>query len=402
MTTRLTKTIPATTRLAIVVSHPIQYYAPWFRCLAGRPELELLVFHLWDGGVNLRHDPGFGQVIRWDQPLLEGYPSCFVANTAADPGSHHFSGLRNPDLVKRLLAWRPDAILLFGYAYQSHLRLLLDPRLWRCPILLRGDSHDLVGRHGFRSGLSRLARRLLFRRFAAALAVGQANSAYLLASGFSVRKILQAPHAVDNHRFQVAAASAQDAASLWRRQLAIDPNAPVILFAGKFETKKRPLDLLEAFIQLNDPTAVLVFVGSGVLEDQLRERSAVLPKGRVVFAGFQNQSAMPTAYALADLVVLPSYGSGETWGLCINEAMNLARPVIVSSHAGCGPDLVIPGRTGWIFEAGNMMALRDCLAEALSDRQRLRRMGQAALQHIDTFSYEQATRGLLQALEQLT
>ena len=387
------------TRLAIVVSHPIQYYAPWFRQLALCPDLELLVFHLWDGGVTARHDPGFGQTICWDQPLLEGYPSCFVPNTAADPGSHHFGGLRNPTLVDRLLAWQPDALLLFGYAYRSHLQLLLDPRLWRLPILLRGDSHDLVLRQGWRPRLARLARQLLFRRFAAALAVGQANSAYLRDSGLPPSRIILAPHAVDNDRFQAAAGRAAVDALLWRHQLGIEAHAPVLVFAGKFEAKKRPLDLLKAFSQLRHPTAVLVFVGSGALESQLRLQASALPPGRVLFTGFQNQNAMPRVYALADLVVLPSHGSGETWGLCINEAMNLARPVIVSTHVGCGPDLVLPGRTGWIFEAGNVAALQSCLAEALADPQRLRSMGQAAQRHLHHFSYHQATRGLVTALE---
>ncbi|MGB7564020.1 MAG: hypothetical protein WBM08_04625, partial [Prochlorococcaceae cyanobacterium] len=194
-----------TTRLAVVVSHPIQYYAPWFAQLAAEPGLELMVFHLWDFGVEERHDRGFGQSLQWDLPLLEGYPSRLVANVSPDPGTHHFSGLDNPSLVSELLAWKPDALLLFGYTYRSHLRLLLDPRLWRIPLLLRGDSHDLARSKGLRPFLSGLLRRLLFRRFAAALAVGQANGAYLRASGLPPRRIFQAPHAVDNDRFQAAA-----------------------------------------------------------------------------------------------------------------------------------------------------------------------------------------------------
>ena len=108
---------------------------------------------------------------------------------------------------------------------------------------------------------------------------------------------------------------------------------------------------------------------------------------------------MPRTYALADLVVLPSYGPGETWGLCINEAMNLAKPVIVSSHVGCGPDLVIPGQTGWIFPAGDVEALTAALADALCNPQRLKAMGQAAHAHIERYSYAETTAGLKQALQ---
>lgn len=385
-------------RLAVVLSHPIQYYSPWFRWLSAHTSLQLQVFYLWDFGVRQRHDPGFQQALQWDVPLLEGYKSCFVANRSADPGTQHWRGLDNPSLVSELRAWQPDAVLLFGYPWRSHLQLLLDPRLWRMPILLRGDSHDLVPQSGWKAGLATGLRRLLFRCFAAALPVGQANAAWLARNGIPRRRQFLAPHAVDNARFQAAAPAAEAAAQLWRQQLGIAATAPVLLFAGKFEPKKRPLDLLEAFAGLQHATAVLMFVGAGPLEAELRRRAAALAPGRVVIEGFQNQSAMPRTYALADLLVLPSYGPGETWGLCVNEAMNLARPVLVSSHVGCGPDLVIPGQTGWIFPAGDVSALRAALAEALLDPARLKAMGQAARAHIDHFSYAEATAGLLQAL----
>ncbi len=387
------------TRLAVVVSHPIQYYAPWFRSLAREPDLQLMVFHLWDFGVVARADHGFGHALVWDVPLLEGYQHCFVANRATDPGTHHFAGLHNPSLVREVLAWQPDALLIFGYAYRSHLDLLLDPRLWRLPLLFRGDSHGLSARSGWRSLLAFALRRLLFPRFNAALAVGQANAAWLQASGIQKRRIVLAPHAVDNERFQAAAPAAGQEAILWRRELGIHSEAPVALFAGKFEAKKCPLQLLEAFAALDHPRAVMVLVGAGALEAELRRRAATLPVGRVVFLPFQNQSAMPRVYALADLVVLPSQGPGETWGLCVNEAMNLARPVLVSSHVGCGPDLVIPGRTGWIVPAGDQDALRAQLAEALADRQRLRAMGEQARVHVESHSYAVATAGLRHALQ---
>ncbi len=387
-------------RLAVVVSHPIQYYAPWFARLAELQGLVIHVFHLWDFGVVEQRDETFGVSIRWDLPLLNGYGSSFLPNRAADPGPHHFRGFDNPGLVPALRRWNPDAVLVFGYASLSHLRLLLDPRLWRVPLLFRGDSHDLARARGWREGLSSALRWLLFRRFAAALAVGQANGSYLARHGLGRRMVL-APHCVDNARFQAAAQAAEGEALRWRDQLGIGRDQLVVLFAGKFEPKKRPLDLLEAFVSLEHPSAVLVFVGAGPLEGELRERAASLPPGRVIVQGFQNQQAMPRTYALGDLLVLPSFGNGETWGLAVNEAMNLARPVVVSDHVGCAADLVLPGRTGWVFPAGDRLALRRCLEEALMDPARLRRMGRAAQEHVAGFSYDAATAGLLQALARL-
>ena len=48
------------TRLAIVLSHPTQYYSPWFAWLSAHAPLELRVFYLWDFGVTAQRDPQFG------------------------------------------------------------------------------------------------------------------------------------------------------------------------------------------------------------------------------------------------------------------------------------------------------------------------------------------------------
>lgn len=385
-------------RLAVVVSHPIQYYVPWFVALARRHDLVLRVFYLWTGMGGGALDPGFGQTIRWDLPLLQGYDHTFVPNRARRPGSDHFGGLHCPDLPRQLRDWRADGVLLFGYAWRAQLQLLLDPRLASLPMLLRGDSHDLVPRTGARAALAGLLRRILFRRLAGALAVGEANRRHLLAAGLPPRRIVLAPHAVDNDRFRAAAPAARAEAAAWRRRLGIDPAAPVLLFTGKFIAKKRPLDLVEAFLALNHPSAVLVLVGAGPLEPLIRQRLAGAPGAQVHLTGFVNQSAMPAAYALGDLIVLPSEGPGETWGLCINEAMNLGLPAIVSSHVGCGPDLVLPGRTGWVVPAGDRRALRDALAEVLADPGRLKRFGEAARERVAHYGYDATTAGLLQAL----
>lgn len=384
------------TRLAVVVSHPIQYYSPWFKQLSLCSGLILKVFYLWDFGSQSRLDRGFGRSLAWDIPLLEGYEYLILDNVASDPGTHHFSGLNNPSLVVELLRWRPDVLMLFGYVYCSHLRLLSDPRLRAVPILFRGDSHLLATRSGVKPLIGSFVRRFLFRRFAAGLPVGRANAYWMQRSGIPVHRQFFCPHAVDNRRFRDAAPKAEASARSLRNQLGISASAPVVLFAGKFESNKCPLDLIESFKALNHPSAVLVFVGNGALEEELKANAALTDQ-KIIFLGFQNQSFMPTIYCLADLVVLPSLS--ETWGLCINEAMIMARPVVVSSHVGCVPDLVIHGKTGWVFPAGEQDALCAALAEALSDPERLKTMGLASRAHIEHYSYAEATSGLKQALQ---
>ncbi len=393
-------------RLAIVQSHPTQYFSPWFRHVAQVQGLNVRVFYLWDFGIKETEDIDFKTSFVWDIPLLEGYQSEFVPNKSQEPGTHHFRGLDNLPAVDAISHWQPDAILIFGYGYVTHLRLILSPELYHVPFIFRGDSHELFPKTSWKSRVGGLVRRLLFNRFTAFLAVGTANTNYFRKVGVPESKIFRSPHCVDNDRFQRAAPQAELDAVEWKRELGIPEGAPVVLFAGKFEAKKCPVDLLRVFLSLpkapeGKPQPVILFVGGGSLDAQLHEAAGAEIGRTVFFAPFQNQTLMPRVYAAGDLLVLPSYGRGETWGLAINEAMNVARPSIVSSHCGCSLDLIIQGETGWMFTGGDWDALRALLLEALADPARLRAMGLKAREHVANFSFECATRGLLQVIEKL-
>ena len=386
-------------RLAIVATHPIQYYAPWFQRVAAEPGIDAKVFYLWNFGVTDQHDHGFGRTIRWDLPLLEGYPSEFVDNTSRDPGTHHFSGLKNPALPARLRAFQPDAVLVYGYNFATHQRLIWNWDRSASPLIFRGDSHRLVPRGGPKEWIRRRWIQTVFSRFGAFLHVGEANRDYFRSHGVPDERLFFAPHAVDNDRFVATPDETRAAAERWRAELGIPGDQRVILFAGKFQPKKRPEDLIAAFRQLDRNDVTLLLVGDGEMESALRAQAAGHP--RIHFAPFQNQTAMPRTYAAADLFVLPSFGSGETWGLAVNEAMCLGKPIIVSSHVGCAADLVQPGGNGLVFPAGDVSALTAALRDALSDSTRLAAWGDRSREIISGYTYAHALAGLKLACHSL-
>ena len=280
--------------------------------------------------------------------------------------------------------------------------------------------------------------------------MGKPNADYFRAHGVPESKIVRCPHVVDNEFFR---REPEDTRGLkdeetaersetgrqgdqqdeetkrpralkgrgLRAELGIPEDELVFLFVGKLEEKKQPLLLLEAFLAADLPKATLLFVGSGDLESALKERafessqSSVVSRqsnpaedcklntansrGNVVFLEFQNQSAMPDVYRTGDVLVLPSKGRYETWGLAVNEAACCGLPAIVSSHVGCGSDLIEDGATGWIFEAGSVAALRRALETAAASRDRLVAMGEALKQRVTReYSYQKATEALLAGL----
>ncbi len=396
MTPPASSAVPAAAppRLAIVLSHPTQYYSPWFRWLHAHTAVTLRVFYLWEFGVQPRRDPEFQATFRWDVDLLDGYDHEFVPNIARDPGTHRFGGLRNPGVTARLAAFRPDALLLFGYAYATHLHVLAWARLRGVPVIFRGDSHFL-GR-AQPPPATRLALRLLYAQFAAVTYVGAANRDYFATLGVPARKRFFAPHAVDHTHFDPALPGPRAAAVELRAQLGLSPSTRVVLYAGKFLPAKQPRELLEAFLSLPSRDAALVFVGEGPEKDALLALAHRAPPGRVHFLPFANQSEMPSRYLLGDLFALPSRGLYETWGLAVNEAMHLGRPALVSDRVGCQRDLVTDNETGWVFRADDPAHLRDRLAAALAAD--LAPFRERVASRISGYTYAVAAAGLLDAL----
>jgi glycosyltransferase involved in cell wall biosynthesis len=323
--------------------------------------------------------------VKWDVPLLDGYPHTFVPNRSASPGTHHFGGLDSPFLVPSVLAWRPDAVLVFGWAWKSHLRALCALR-GRVPVLFRGDSTLIDERPGLRAWARRSWLRWVYRRVDVALYVGKHNRAYFEAHGVRGDRLQWAPHAIENDRFADPDGVRAAEARTWRLRLGIPDDAVTVLFAGKLERKKAPDILLDAFLDPAGPNAHLIFAGSGPMEESLRERAA--GAARIHFLGFQNQSVMPVAYRLGDVMVLPSRGPGETWGLAVNEAMACGLPIVVSDRVGCAPDLVRPGENGFSVSAGEAEPLREILVRLVRDAGSRARMGAASAEIIQNWTMD--------------
>lgn len=373
-------------KLAIIISHSIQYYAPIFQRLAKSNIVSIKVFYTWSQAQNNIKDKEFGKVLQWDIPLLEGYDYTFVKNVSPNPGTNSFKGIQNPTLIQEIERWKADAVLVFGWSLSSHLKAI---RYFhgRIPVLFRGDSHLLDERFGLKSLLRHTFLRWVYSHVDTALYVGKNNRDYFHKMGLLASQLVFAPHAIDNERFAGdEEKNYEHQASEWRRKLEISSQTIVILYAGKFIKKKQVVPLLENFIRFHnrnsDKDIKLVLVGNGDEEKKLLAMS----KGRtdVKIMPFVNQSEMPIVYRIGDVFILPS--KSETWGLAINEAMACSRPVITSNKVGCSVDLVDEGVTGWCFDYNKFEQL-DTIFNNL-DRYELKQTGSNALKKIQSWSFE--------------
>lgn len=349
-------------RLAVVASHPIQYYAPLFRELARR--LDLKVFFAHKATQADQASAGFSVGFDWDIDLLVGYNHLFLHNVAERPGLDYFTGCDTPEIGARLRGGAFDAVLVQGWYLKTFLQAVFAAKRLGMHVLVRGDSHLGTPRSIFKKTIKAVAYPPLLRTFDAALYVGERSRAYWEHYHYPKDRLFFSPHCVDTEWFS-ARATRVSRATL-RMRLGLDSDAKVILFAGKLVEFKRPLDIIAAvaLLRANDSKIVVLVAGSGPLH---MEMIAVATASDVplFMLGFCNQSEMPAAYAAADILVLPSSGR-ETWGLVANEALACGLPVVLSDVVGAAPDLAGDKAAGRVFPVGDVAALAKALYEVLT------------------------------------
>jgi glycosyltransferase involved in cell wall biosynthesis len=387
-------------RLAYLVSHPIQYQAPLLRRIAQEPDIDLTVLFGSDFSVRGYTDAGFGVGVKWDIPLLDGYKYELLP-CLRDTGNASFASPINRGIVSRLRGGPFDALWVHGYASVNAMHGILAAHSLGIPVLLRAESW--LGdrpRNPAKLALKHALMQLLKDLIAAVLPIGTLNAQYWRHYFGDDVPQFPMPYAVDNAWFVQRAREAHANRAALQTELNLDPTRPVILFASKLQPRKHCDHLIAAYARLTlansaEPHPYLVIVGDGEERAALEQQAAATGLDSIRFCGFRNQSELPYFFDLATVFVLPS--RHEPWGLIVNEVMNAARPAIVSSDAGCAPDLIADGINGFIFPAGDIDALAAALQRTLAPGVAAA-MGQRAFERIQSWSFEQDIAGLRRAL----
>ena len=382
------------TSIAIVATHPIQYQVPWFQLLSRQPGIRLKVYFaiLPD---EVQQGAGFEIPFKWDIPMLEGYRWRALPNRCRQPSLQGFFSSSTPSIRSVLASDRPDVVIITGWNALPLMQALWACLALRLPRIVRGESNSLRRRPAW----LRLLHRAFLSGFDAFLAIGKANREFYLQAGVDASRIFECRYFIDNDRFSARCGASRAGRSGLREKWGITERSFCFVYVGKLEPKKHIFDLvdaLQAVLRARQDLHLLV-VGTGELGTALKAKTegASLP---VSFAGFLNQTELPDAYAAADCLVLPS-DDGETWGLVVNEAMACGLPAIVSDQVGCGPDLVEPDATGFVFPCGDVAALAACLARMASNPASAGAMGERAAERIRAYSAEAAVAGTLHAIE---
>jgi lipopolysaccharide/colanic/teichoic acid biosynthesis glycosyltransferase/glycosyltransferase involved in cell wall biosynthesis len=295
------------------------------------------------------------------------------------------------DLVAMLrLAWffwklRPD--IVHGHTPKGGLLSMMAASLAG----VRGRVYTMHGlpletASGFKRTLLRWTERLScalagrvtcvsqsLRRRAAGLGIARAEDIEVLAAGTT--------NGVDgDRRFAPWRVSQADAART-RRALGIPTELRVLGFVGRIVRDKGVEDLLEAWKELREefPDLQLAIVGPEEPHDPLSPEAQKLLRSdpRIRLTGYVE--SMPSAYAVMDIVTLPSYREG--YPNVPLEAGAMERPVVATRVTGC-VDAVVDGETGTLVPPRDPRALAEALRAYLNDPELRRKHGKAARQRV--------------------
>jgi len=215
--------------------------------------------------------------------------------------------------------------------------------------------------------------------------------ARLISNGAAANRVCTVYNGVDPEMFRpVGQAEA-------RRELGVDVEGRVVLFVGNFLPVKGIDLLLSSFAiasqALHGPTR-LVLIGSGPLEESIRQQAAELGiADRVIFVGRQPPEGVARWMQAADAVCLTSHNEGVP--NVVLESLSSGRPIISTDVGGIseiiepllGRRYLVPGRDPGVYSA----ALADALREP-PDAQALH----AAARH---YSWDNCARKYLELLK---
>jgi glycosyltransferase involved in cell wall biosynthesis len=253
------------------------------------------------------------------------------------------------------------------------------------------ESMRTMGSHRGRFLFSLLesARNVALRKAHAVIAISAQINEELLKRRIAPGRIVPIPNGVSLRKFRPVTAAERSAL---RARLSLPDNGrPIVLYAGRMARAKGVPLLIEAWPTLfaNHPELYLVLVGSGNrsfddCEVQVKERVRQLGLERDV-AFFPETQAVVEYLQAADLWVFPTEYEG--FSLALAEAMGCGLTVLATS-VGAAPQLIQPGRNGFLFPPLSTQALIDVFEEALKARDRWPAIGAAAREAVSQYDLD--------------
>ena len=322
-----------------------------------------------------------------------------ILNSKVLPGIHKYIRSReiaihlNWGLWKAILRYNPDIVITSGYDMLAYWQAFLYCKLFKKKyILWNGTTLLSAGRiNGFMGRI----KQMIIGGADRYIAYGKKAAEYLTHMGASKGHIHVGINTVDMNWFRKKAKEFHQDENL-RKERSRYPKL-LMLYVGQLIKRKGIYQLLTALSELHDPNVGLLIVGSGTQGRELKEFCKDQNLENVYFEGFKQQEALLRYYALADVLILPSFK--EVWGLVINEALASGIYVLCSKYAGASYDLIKEGWNGILFDPYSIEEFLILIRKAKEQIEDIRARRDAISEHAcHEFSIERSAKAFSNAV----
>ncbi len=313
-----------------------------------------------------------------DPEVIENIPFYRTPQPAAGPSplrEWREIGALSDRLDTLVGEWKPDqlhahspvlnALAALKVARRRGLPLMYEIRaFWEDAAVGNGTGHEGSARYR----LTRMLETYAAHRADAVAVICEGLRRDLIARGIAPDKIVVAPNGVDMNLF--GHPLSPDLALA--RSLGLE-GADVVGFIGSFYDYEGLDDLIEAMplVLATRPTAHLLLVGGGPMEEALKAQAAASPAAeRIHFIGRVPHDEVDRYYSLIDVLAYPRKAMRLTelvTPLKPLEAM-AQRKLVAASNVGGHRELIEDGVTGTLFPAGDPQALADALDQLFANR----------------------------------
>lgn len=328
----------------------------------------------------------------WAVPLVRMAFDCEFLSHAPDPRRLSSQALSAAAMLFHLLRERPHAVICGGYDSAAAWIAFCWCKLFHKRFVLWLESNARDRRSPGR--VKRALKKWIVSRADAIAAAGQATVEYVTELGARRDGIFLAPFGGDVELFSRRSHSIDAAEE--RRRRSFPPR--LILYCGRLVQEKGVFVLLEAFRRVSSrrEDVGLLIVGHGPEEQAMRRAARRLGLEQIFFLGPQPYERLPDFYAMADVLVLPTFS--DPWGFVVNEAFACGVPAVVSRAAGACDDLILDGVTGFAVDPENPSQLADRILHVLQDRALHAKMSANCRRRIRKYTAEACAEGLLAAV----
>lgn len=272
----------------------------------------------------------------------------------------------------------PDLAYIAGYVHPQTVLAILYATLFGRRFVVHADAFNNGmpgGRWRRLKWLVRQALRwLVFAQAEAVLVCGRMGIETARVAGCPERKILDFPYSVSLARILADQPTTVPPPCLDDLRAA----RSVVFFSGRMIPRKGLPTLLEAMAVVSTKTDWVLWIeGAGPeLQAYTALADALGLGGRCRFLGFCQYDLHSWLIRSAGIVVVPSFE--DSWGIVVDEGLQLGKAVISSDATGSGYDRIEHGLNGFVFPAGNAGALAGIITALLDAPDLMARVGRAA------------------------